>query len=121
MDIQKKNIMKRNNALDKELNEHSVLIFLKFGRSPFNSERKLDAIFELENIIAEVVEKTGVGQFDGNEFCEDTVTFFIYGPDADKIVEELYPIIVCISYMSGSYIIKRYGDLGDREEQIFLK
>ena len=101
--------------------DHSVQIFLQFPRNALDDERKLDAVFDLEEILEEIVEKTGIGNFDGNEFCDDTVTFFIYGPDADKIVENLYPIVSRISYLPGSYIVKRYGDYGSREEQIFLK
>lgn len=94
---------------------------MQFPKNALDDEGKLDAVFDLEDILAEVVEKTGIGNFDGNEFCEDTVTFFIYGPDADKIVEELHPIIARIPYLPGSYIIKRYGDYDAREEQVYLK
>lgn len=96
-------------------------IYLQFPKGALDDEKKLDAVFDLEDILREVVEKTGIGNFDGNEFCEDTVTFFIYGPDADKIVEELHPIIARMPYLPGSYIIKRYGDYDALEEQINLK
>ena len=101
--------------------DQSVQIFLQFKEGDLDDERKLDAIFKLEVILIEVVDKTRIGNFDGNEFCEDTVTFFIYGRDADKIVENLYPIIAKIPYMAGSYILKRYGDIEAFEEQVFLK
>jgi hypothetical protein len=97
--------------------DQSVQIFLQFSKGALDNERKLDAIFELEDILTEIVETTGIGRFDGNEFCEDTVTFFIYGPDADKIVNELYPVISKIPYQKGSYIFKDYLN---SEEQIYL-
>lgn len=95
-----------------------LLIFLQFPKGALDNEKKLDAVFDLEDILTQTVELNGVGDFDGNEFCEDTVTFFIYGKDANKIQEVLAPIIEKVPYLQGSYIFKKYND--NREEQLML-
>lgn len=95
-----------------------LLIFLQFPKGALNNEKKLDAVFNLEDILTQAVELDGAGDFDGNEFCEDTVTFFIYGKDVNKIQEVVAPIIEKIPCLQGSYILKRYKD--NKEEQLML-
>ncbi len=101
-------------------NEHAVLIFLQFSEGKLESERAVNAIFDLQELLSEEIEGNGVGLFDGNEFFEDTVTFFIYGPDANAIYEVIQPVISGLPVLPGSYIVKRYGDIGAPEEQIPL-
>lgn len=89
-----------------------------------DGQPKLDAVFSLENIFIEVVEETGVGQFDGNEFCEceeeDSVTFFISGQDADLIFETIRPILMCLPELPGSSITKRYSMTTNQKDEILL-
>lgn len=103
---------------------HEVLVYLSFPVHKFDSQKAIDAIFDLESLMREVIEETGVGVFDGNEFCEgsdgESVTFFMYGNDADKIYEAISPLLAYLPRLPGSYILKRYGKYGEKEEQIYL-
>lgn len=100
------------------LKSEVLLIFLQFSKGALDNEKKLDAVFNLEDILTQAVELDGVGDFDGNEFCEDTVIFFIYGKDANKIQDVVAPIIEKVPYLQGSYTLKRYKD--SKEKQLML-
>ena len=103
--------------------EHCVLIVLQFPKGKLDEREALDAVFELEHILSEVIELAKVGRCDGNEFCESpdesSVTFFIFGSDADKIYESISPILAKLPSLPGSYVLKQYNDK-DVGEQIFL-
>lgn len=101
------------------MEEQFVLIYLKFPTGSLDDESALNAVFELEDILVDAVETDCVGTFDGNEFCDDTVTFFIYGQDANRISEAIYPIISKIKTLPGSYILKNHG-LQAKEQKIKL-
>jgi hypothetical protein len=104
---------------------HAVFVHLNFPVGALDSEHKLDAVFELEDIFKETLETSGVGDFDGDEFCEGpvetSVTFFMYGPDANKIYQVVLPILMRLPSLLGSYITKRYGGLGAKETHIVLQ
>lgn len=106
--------------------QHAVLICLQFEVGELDNNKKVNAVFKLDEILCEIVEKTGVGKYDGNEFCEgpdeESVTFFIYGKDADTIHETISPVLSYLPKLPGSYILKRYGNYeGVREKKIFIK
>lgn len=101
--------------------DHAVLIFLQFSEGKLKQESAVSAVFDLQDILREVIEEANVGIFDRNEFYEDSVTFFMYGPDANIIHETISPILNQLPLFPGSYIIKRFGDIGAVEERIFLE
>lgn len=104
--------------------EQAVIICLQFPVGKFESKSALEAIFDLDDIINSVIETTGVGIYDGSEFCEgpeeESVTFYIYGSDATRIYNEVEPILMSLPDLPGSYIIKRYSNFQNPEEKVFL-
>lgn len=100
--------------------EQAVIICLQFPIGKLENKKALDAVFDLDDIIREVIETSGVGRYDGHEFCErqneESVTFYIYGNDASMIYQEIKPILQLLPSLSGFYIIKRYSQF--TEEQI---
>lgn len=93
------------------------MIHLVFPRGALDDERKIDAIFMLEDLLQEILGKTGTGKLDGDEFCEDTVTFFIYGQNANDLYNIISPIITSIKFSKGSYLVKQREG---KEKKIFL-
>lgn len=105
--------------------QQTIFIYLNFPMHALEKEARLEAVFQLQDILTEVIEVTQVGKFDGNEFCkgpaEESVTFFIYGDSADTIYSTIEPILNRLPNLPGSYLIKRYGqDEKAREEMIVL-
>jgi hypothetical protein len=103
--------------------EQLLLIVLQFPIGKLDDEDALDAVFELQDILKEIIDMEEIGRFDGNEFCEapdeTSVTFFIYGSNADKIQEAIIPILDMLPKLPGSYIFKQYGN-EKLSKQIFL-
>ncbi len=105
--------------------QQALLVCLQFPVGVLEDENKLDAVYYFEDILIDVIEKTHVGQFDGNEFCEapdeESVTFFMYGPDANKMYETIEPVLSYLPSLPGSYVIKCYGDPHEQDEEIPLR
>ncbi len=101
-----------------------VQLCLRFSIGRLQEESALDAVFALDDILREIIEVTDVGLYDGHEFCEgpaeESITFFMYGPDANLICETISPILPYLPKLPGSYIVKRYGNFGAKEEKISL-
>ena len=93
--------------------EQAVIICLQFPIGKLQNQKALNAIFDLDAIIREVIETSGVGTYDGNEFCEgeeeESVTFYIHGKDAAAIYQEIALILESLPSLSGFYVIKRYS------------
>jgi len=95
--------------------EQAVIICLQFPKGKLENKKALNAIFELEAILREVIHQSEVGTYGGNEFAqtdiEESVTFYLYGDDATKIYHEVQPILDSLPSLSGFYVIKRYSAL----------
>lgn len=93
--------------------EQAVIICLQFPIGKLQQKRALNAVFELDAILREVIETSGVGSYGGNEFAEgeeeESVTFYLYGQDATEIYHEIQPILDSLHNVTGFYIIKRYS------------
>ena len=100
----------------------TVLVHLKFSPGKLDEEAGMDAVFELQDILTYAITKKQAGYVDGNEFCEDDVTFYIYGQDADRITDLIAPYVLGLPVLQGSHIYKIYGDDARAEkEYVWLK
>lgn len=106
-----------NSLVGDRQDEQAVIICLQFPIGKFEEQKALDAIFDLDDILRKVIETSGVGTYDGHEFCEgpdeERVTFFIYGKDARKIYHEIKPILWSLSSLREMYVIKRYAHFSE--------
>lgn len=109
---------------DKFEREQALIICLQFRPGKFEDEAVVNALFDLEEIIQLVVEETGVGVYDGNEFLEspeeDSITFFIYGENANDMYKEIEPLLAFLPNLPGSHITKCYDTSIHREEHVML-
>ena len=93
--------------------EQAVIICLRFPIGKFENKKALDAVFDLGEIIREVIETSGKGTYKGHTFDEgednESVTFFISGKDARVLYREIKPILQSLPSLPNSSIIKRYS------------
>ena len=75
---------------------------------------------EIEDPLIEVIERSGVGEFDGNVMGPDGAVLYMYGPDADAIWNAIEPVVRAARLGPGSYVVKRYGDPGAPESRVEL-
>lgn len=74
----------------------------------------------LEDPIIEALGSAGVGEFDGNLTGPDETVLYLYGPDADALLLVVVEALKNAPVPSGTYVMKRYGEPGAREERIEL-
>ena len=87
------------------MTEHAVIIKFRYIST------KLDGLFELEDQLEEAISKAEVGEYDGNELAADGSDgrLYMYGPDADRLLEVIEPIIRASPFMKGAEVRRRYG------------
>jgi hypothetical protein len=94
--------------------EQAVIVHLKSTTLNLQSGN-LEHLFALEDQLRRVIDRAGVGEYDGNEVAVDgsEAILYAYGPDADALWDVMQPHIERIHPLAGSYVIKRYGGAGD--------
>ena len=97
--------------------EQAVIICLLFPIGKFENKKALDAVFDLGEIIREVIETSGKGIYKGHIFDkreeDERVTFFISGKDAGELYKEIKPILQSLPSLPNSSIIKRYSSFSE--------
>jgi hypothetical protein len=92
---------------------HAVIVHLMLSDDNFGAEMEREAIFELEDRLADAIEGPGIGEFDGNEFGGGECTLYMYGNDADRMFNAVAPILRSTRFARGGYALKRFGDAAD--------
>jgi len=94
------------------MTDHAVIIAFRYGST------NLDRLFELEDQLVQAISEAGVGEYDGNEIAVDGSdgTLFMYGPDADRLLQVVEPIVRACSFMKGAHVRRRYGGPGSDDE-----
>jgi hypothetical protein len=94
--------------------EHAVIAHLKLSDEGFGTGDEVEAIHELSDQLAEAIEGTEAGEFDGDEFGEGECVLYMYGPDADALFAAIEPLLRGSPLAKGARVVKRYGEAGDR-------
>ncbi len=100
--------------------EHAVLVYIKFSDDEFGQPEEREALYRLEDKLEPLVNSSGAGEFDGHEFGGGYGTLYMYGANADKLFDVVVQAIRDSKPQRGSYVIKRYGNVGAKEERINL-
>ena len=64
--------------------EQSVIVRLSPPQQSASTEPEED-LWTLETLLTDVIERQGLGEFDGNEVGEDGATLFMYGSNAEDL------------------------------------
>src|SRR5688572_21792469 len=100
--------------------DEAVLIFLKLSDDGFGEYEEREAIFDLEDKLEAAVKQHNAGEYDGHEFGEGWGTLYLYGPDAGRLAEVVLPLVRDAAPRDGSYIVRRFGAPGAREERVVI-
>jgi hypothetical protein len=86
-------------------NEQAVIVHFAYGSTD------LSDLYELAGELEEAIEVAAVGEFDGHEIAVDGSdgSFYMYGPDADKLFQVAQPILEASDFMGGATVTVRYG------------
>ncbi len=100
--------------------EEAVLIFLKLSDDSFGEYEEREAIFDLEEKIEAVVTEQ-TGEYDGHVFGDGWGKLYLYGPDARRLSDAVLPVVRDAAPREGSYLVRRFGPPGAREERESLQ
>ncbi len=102
------------------LHDHSVVVHLRLADTDMGvieDDAPIEALTcKLENLM----ETTGAGELDGDEWGGGYCKLFLHGPDANSIAAAVLPDLLGFPARPGSYMVKRYGAPGADEELIEL-
>ena len=100
--------------------EQAVFIYLDAARLPHEIYEQYDLV-TLEEQIDEMLSKSGVGELDGNEYGEDYVQLFLYGPDAQALFAEIEPILRNYPLCKNARVVLRLGENGSSSKEFLLQ
>lgn len=106
-----------NNKSDTEIEQALIItIPLSDGADGHSAERQ--HLFKLEDELMVEVEKSGAGEYDGNEIGQGTFVMYAYGPNADRLLDAALPVLAKYDLPQGSQALKRYGKPGARSAMV---
>ena len=94
--------------------EQAVIVHFSYGSTDFGP------FFTFEEKLENLVERSGLGDYDGNELAvsgEDGY-LWMYGPDADKLYEAVLPLLRATKFMHGAEVRLRYGPPEDGVKEV---
>jgi len=93
--------------------EECVQVFLDVDPLP-------DEFWELQDRLHDKLDKSEVGEFDGNEIGVGSATLFAYGPDAGRLFQVMAPILREYSVCGNARVVIRKGGPGSAETEFQL-
>ncbi len=101
--------------------KHAVLVYFKLANDEYGTESERVYLNELEVVLEAAYKDKPVGEFDGYETGDGWSTLYFYGPDADELYADVLLAIKKHPHRRGSYVVKRYGPPGSKQEKLDLE
>lgn len=94
--------------------EQAVIIKFNYGING------LEALYELEDKLEEVIDQNGVGEYDGHEIAVDYIDgyLYMYGHNAEILFKAIRSTLDNTDFMKGAVATLRFGPPGDNTKQI---
>ena len=94
--------------------EQAVIIFFNYGLADD------EPFYELSDRLRTLVDKSGLGEYDGHEMAMDNSdgSFYMYGPDAKKLYELVRETIEKTPFMGGANVVLRLGPPKDGVKEV---
>lgn len=105
-------------VLDPGARHHAVTAWLRLTDPELIQAREQIRMFALEDQVMRALDRSGAGTYDTNDLERGFFRMHCYGPDADRLVDVIQPILATAP--PGSYLAKRPGPRGTSEERVEL-
>lgn len=99
--------------------DQAVLVHLD-GRGLPNEVYERYDIVTIEDQLIELLEGTGLGEFDGIERGQGEATLFLYGPDAELLFAAIDPLLRAYPLCRNARVVVRRGAPGAPEREVRL-
>ena len=94
------------------MTEHAVIVHLPLQDGEFGGTAERQAVYALQEQLTAAIAAADAGEFDGNEFGDDEVVLYAYGPNAARLFAAMQPALK--GFASGSaYATLRFGEASD--------
>ena len=103
-----------------QLHDHAVVVHLRLADGDVGTHEDEEPIEALTSRLESIMETTGMGELDGDEWGGGYCRLFLHGPSADSIAQAVLPDLLGFPARPGSYMVKRYGAPGALETLIEL-
>jgi hypothetical protein len=100
--------------------EQALIATIKLRSGDTGSTEERGRIAALEEQLSEAIKRSGAGDFDGDEYGAGVCTIYMYGPSADRLLTVTLPILKKFHAPAGSYVTKRHGKPGAKQDRIPL-
>jgi len=100
--------------------EQAVIISMRLSNDHFGTAAEDQSLTQLEAEIEKCVAGAQCGEWDGHETGGGYHRIFVYGPCAERLTDALLPTVLAYAALPGSYMVKRFGDIGSDEQYIWL-
>ncbi len=100
--------------------EHAVILHLDLRPPSPDAETARTRIADLTTELGRVVAKARAGEVEPPLGEGDRTVICIYGPNADRILEAILPVLRAIELTPDSHAISRHGEPGAPEERTSL-
>ncbi|WP_405015189.1 hypothetical protein [Kitasatospora sp. NBC_01539] len=92
--------------------EHAVIGRYRLAGDGFGGQGERAVVREAQRLLSEVIERAGVGEFDGNEFGGGEAVLYAYGPDADALFAVMAPTLRNLPFRP-AHVVLRHGSASD--------
>jgi len=97
--------------------DECIMAQFRLDGENFGSAGERDQVHRFASAVASRLKQSGSGVYDGDEFGNGLCRLFFYEHDADRLFDDIYPLLSAWSKMKGGQITKRYGNK-ERSETI---
>jgi len=95
-------------------------VLVRASISTLSNDELFDELELLEAELEHAIDAAQVGEFDGNEIGEGELVLYMYGPDAEKVLEAVAPILRRSHLTRDGVVVVRDGPPGADERTIRL-
>jgi hypothetical protein len=100
--------------------EQAVIATIKLNSGDMGSTEERQRVTALEDQLSDAIKRSSTGEFDGDEYGGGVCTVYMYGPSAERLFAAVLPILKKFRAPKGSYVVKRYGKPGAKQDRISL-
>jgi hypothetical protein len=100
--------------------EQAVIATIKLNSADMGSAEERQRITALEDQLSDAIKRSSTGEVDGDEYGGGVCTIYMYGPSAERLFAAVSPFLKKFRAPKGSYVVKRYGKPGARQDRIEL-
>ena len=108
----------RSSRVVNAADEQAVIVNIRLTSGDMGNPEERKRIAALEQQLAAAITKARAGDFDGDEFGNGFCTIYMYSPSAARLFTVVQPVLKTFRAPTGSYLIKRYGKPGAKQERV---